>query len=109
MKPRSLLLRVYGEYRDGQWSIICLDFNLAAQADTLDAADSLLKDQIVSYLDDALVGADAKHAGYFLTRRAPFKYFVKYYLHRLRRCLDGKFTTKEVAQREAVPMRVARA
>lgn len=36
MTPSSLFVRVLGDHRDGQWSLLCLDFDLAAQADTLD-------------------------------------------------------------------------
>ena len=32
MKNLPLVLRVYGERSNGQWSLICLDFNLAVQS-----------------------------------------------------------------------------
>ena len=40
MKNLPLVLRVYGERSNGQWSLICLDFNLAVQADTLPQASA---------------------------------------------------------------------
>ncbi|MES2297749.1 MAG: hypothetical protein V4582_11945 [Pseudomonadota bacterium] len=84
MNPASLLLRCYGEKRDGQWSLINLEFSLAAQAETLDEAKAILDSQIKEYLHDALVGEDREHVGVLLRRRAPVKYWLKYWLGRAR-------------------------
>ena len=48
----------------------CIDFTLAAQADTLSEARRKLHDQIVSYVAEAMT-IDSAHAGELLTRRAP--------------------------------------
>lgn len=110
MKSFPLVLRVYGEKRNGQWSLICLDFNLAAQAETLDGAKHSLQSQIVSYLQDALDGGvDADHADYFLHRRAPLKYWVKFYLARLCQPPKGSqpVASGRMAKTQAVPLQVA--
>jgi hypothetical protein len=84
MKAQKLLLRVYGECQDGQWTLLCLDFSLAAQADTIAEAQRLLREQIVHYVEDVTVGPDQEHAAELLRRPAPLKYWVKYYWHCVR-------------------------
>ena len=79
MKPPRLLLRIYGEQTDGQWSLINLEFSLAAQAETFEEAQRILESQIKEYVHDALVGEDRAYARELLTeRRAPAKYWIKY-------------------------------
>jgi hypothetical protein len=85
MNTKPFLLRFYGEKIDGQWSVLCLDISLAAQADTLPEARRLLNAQIESYFRDIFGGAgalDAEHAERLLKRRAPLKYWVKFYVLR---------------------------
>lgn len=79
MEEKRVVVRCYGEKNDGQWTIVCLDFCLAAQADTFNEARVRLDAQIVSYLRDALVGPDRAHARYLLSRRAPASMWAKYY------------------------------
>lgn len=83
MKPNNLILKVYGERRGSQWTLICLDFSLAAQADTLPQAKAILHSQIKEYLTDALEGQDREFAAALLTRRAPIKYFAKWWIGNL--------------------------
>lgn len=82
MKAKSLFLRVYGEKKEGQWSLICLDFNLAAQADTLEEAKAKLHHMVKTYIADAMAedGLDREYAEDFLRRRAPLGFWVKFYL-----------------------------
>lgn len=79
MTPSSLFVRVLGDHRNGQWSLLCLDFDLAAQADTLDEAQARLREQIKEYLHDALEGEDVPFARDLLLRRAPARYWLIYY------------------------------
>jgi len=58
----------------------CLDFDLAAQADTLPEVKSLLEAQIKEYVFDALAGDDKGYADQLLTRRAPWFLWAQYYL-----------------------------
>jgi hypothetical protein len=56
---------------DGQWVVECLDFDLAAQDDTLEGAQRRLLDQVSSYVEEALTMDDGTHAEQLLSRRAP--------------------------------------
>lgn len=91
MKPSRLLLRIYGEQTDGQWSLINLEFSLAAQAETFEEAQRILESQIKEYVHDALVGEDRAYARELLTeRRAPAKYWIKYWFGIARIRLFGR-------------------
>lgn len=71
MKPQQLLLRCYAQQKEGQWQAFCIDFSLAAQADSFAEARHKLEGMIVEYLTDALVGQDRAYAEQLLGRRAP--------------------------------------
>ncbi|MFA5663597.1 hypothetical protein [Castellaniella sp.] len=109
MKTIPWILRVYGERCDNQWSLICLDFNLTVQADSLDEAQTKLLGMTKSYLNEALAadGPDHRYAEHFLRRRAPWGFWVKYYIALVRAHLggtrDGK-CGKRIAKSEAIPM-----
>lgn len=111
MKPDCLLLRVYGEKSEGQWSLINLEFSLAAQADTFEEAKAILESQIREYVNDALTGEDRDHAFVLLHRRAPFKYFVKFWLGKHFPSLLTMFVAgqqgHEQAFEEPMPLRAA--
>ena len=74
----TLFVHVLGEHRGDQWSLLCLEFDLAAQSDTLEDAQARLREQIKSYLHDAMEGEDAPHARELLLRRAPLRYWLLY-------------------------------
>lgn len=80
MKNQQKYIRLYGECRDGQWTLVCLDFSLAAQDESLAVAKSKLQSQIASYVKDA-AAVDATHASALLSRSAPFTYWVKFYFY----------------------------
>lgn len=103
MKAQKLLLRVYGECRDDQWSLICLEFCLAVQADSFTQAQRKLSEQIAHYVADATVGEDQEHAGELLRRPAPAKYWVKYYYHLLRAKLTHPLRTRR-AELRSLPL-----
>ena len=79
MKPNNLILKIYGEHKDNQWSLISLDFSLAAQADTLEEASAILQSQIKEYLIEALNGQDKEFSVSLLRRKAPLKYWVMWW------------------------------
>lgn len=80
MRPNDLLLRCYAErLPDGQWQAFCLDLTLAAQADSWPEVSQKLNAMIFDYVHDALVGKDKDFAHMLLTRRAPLKYWLKFY------------------------------
>jgi len=84
MKIKQLLLRCYAEREaNGQWFAICLDLNIAAQASSQQEVKEKLHAQISRYVRDALT-VDAQYAEGLLERRAPFGFFLRYYMLRLR-------------------------
>ena len=82
MKPNQLVLRCYAEHRDGTWQALCLDFTLAAQGDSPEGVIEKLEAQICEYVEDALVGIDKDHSKELIKRKAPPKYWAKYYYYR---------------------------
>jgi len=105
MHPQQRLVRCYAKRDNGLWVAFCLDFTLAAQADTLDDAKHKLDQQIRDYVHDALVGADRTHASALLARRAPLSFWLEYWLIRAQFALkqwfppgrqDRAFTFNEV-------------
>lgn len=82
MKSLPLFLRVYGERTNGVWSLICLEFNLAVQAESLNEAKQKLRSMVKTYITDALSedGPDRAFASTFLRRRAPTIFWLKYYV-----------------------------
>lgn len=109
MKTLPLFLRVYGERSDGVWSLICLDFNLAVQAESLQEAKLKLQQMAKSYIADALAedGSDHEFAVSFLRRKAPVEFWVKYYwysfLAKIRGNSDGD-GIDHVADSAPIPM-----
>ena len=79
MKPKQKYLHLYGELHDGQWTMMCLDFTLAVQSDSLQDAQQKIHEQIDIYIKDALVGQDKDYTAMFLNRSAPAKYWIKFY------------------------------
>lgn len=79
-KSTTKVVRCFAERSEGQWTAVCIDFALAAQADTVEEAINGLHMQIESYLHDACEGDDIAHRDELLSRRAPFSMYVHYYL-----------------------------
>lgn len=104
MKTTTLFLKTYGEKSEGQWSLINLDFSLAAQAETLEDAKSILESQIKEYIADALQGQDRAHAKGLLSRRAPAKYWIKWWIGSIRARLIGHSNSRQEAFCEPLPL-----
>ena len=81
MKINTLILRCYAKHNEGQWIAFCLDFDLAAQADTFEQAKTKLESMIKEYVFDALVGEDKEYAEQLLFRSAPMFEWLKYYFY----------------------------
>ena len=81
MKPSTLILQCYAKHAAGQWQAFCLNFDLAAQAESFDEAKAKLEAMIKEYVFDALVGEDKAFAPQFLNRKAPLKEWGKYYYY----------------------------
>ena len=76
--PQDLLVRCLALRRNGHWVAMCIDLDLVAQASSAAQARKLLKDQIASYVTEA-VGVDSDHAADLLHRKAPLRYRAMYY------------------------------
>lgn len=87
MRPNQLLLRCFAERKDGAWQAFCLDFDLAAQGESFDEVKAKLESMIAEYVYDALAGDDRDHAEQFLSRRAPFALWARFYLIKVRYAL----------------------
>jgi hypothetical protein len=77
-------LHLIARLTDGQWVVECLDFDLAAQDDTLEAAQRRVLDQASSYVEEALAMDGGAHAEQLLSRRAPLWDWMVFYFMQLR-------------------------
>jgi hypothetical protein len=104
MKPRELLVKCLFERDGDQWLGYCLDFTLVTQADSLPEAHRKLEEQVRSYVSDATVGEDREYAQDLLTRRAPLKYWLKFYAVLAQQALRHRTSRKRQAVCEPLPM-----
>lgn len=104
MKSKDLILKCFAEFDGSSWTAVCLDFTLAAQADTYDEAKSKLEIMIVEYLDDVFTGDDKLYADQLLSRSAPFSLWAKYYWMVIKNKLCHKH---EKLFDEVMPLRIA--
>lgn len=81
-KPQQLILRCYAEQKGNVWQAFCLDFNLAVQGSSSAEVRVKLHSQIREYIYDALVGEDRAYADQLLKRRAPLRFWAKYYFYK---------------------------
>jgi hypothetical protein len=81
MAPKDLILRCYG-YKDkfGKWYGVCLDLNLAAEAESLSELRSKLNNMIESYIAVALNTNDNTSVPDLLSRKAPLFDWLCYYM-----------------------------
>lgn len=77
LRPSDLVLRCMAFQRNGYWVAMCVDLDLAVQADTPLKARHLLSEQIRSYVQDAF-SVDSEHAPYLIARKAPLRYRAMY-------------------------------
>lgn len=108
MRPRELVVRCYAEQTGRQWVAVCLDFSLAAQADSFEEVKAKLEAQMREYVYDALVGEDREHAKYLLTRRSPLRFWLRYWLvvllSKLHNGGNGNDRPKQVRFAESMPL-----
>lgn len=79
MKEKEQVLRCYAERKNQHWEAYCIDLSLAAQGGSAEEAIQKLYDQIQDYVYDAVVGQDRQFAEDLLSRRAPFRYVLRFY------------------------------
>ena len=73
-KPHHFVLRCYG-YKDkrGKWYGVCLDLNLAAEADSLASLKSKLDEMINCYIETVFDTKDQASIPNLLRRKAPLR------------------------------------
>ena len=103
MKPTDLMIKVYGECKEGQWTLVCLDFSLAVQSDDLLDAEKKMSEQIHQYLLDATSGPDVPHAEALLRRRAPLVWWLKFYWH-MGRAWGHHAKRNRIAESQPLPL-----
>ncbi len=101
MNSRDLILRCYVKQEEGAWVAVCLDLNLAAQADSQKEVREKLEAMISTYVNEALT-TDAQYADQLLTRRSPWPEWAKYYCYRT---LDAWHKSPQFAFNEIMPVR----
>ena len=91
-KKLPLQFRCYAKLdkSSGQWSVVCIDLSLAAQADSYQKEKIKLHAMMAEYLEDAFVGQDRKHASMLLSRKAPVGQILYYYFLRIKTRFLGR-------------------
>jgi hypothetical protein len=82
-------LHFVARHVDEQWVVACLDFDLAAQDDTFEAAQQRLVDQVNSYVEEAFTMDGGAYAEQLLNRRAPIGEWVLFHLGRFLHALHA--------------------
>ncbi|AFL74409.1 hypothetical protein [Thiocystis violascens] len=93
IRPTELKVRCYAEREAPRlWVAICLDFDLAAQGETLEKARRVLDAMINDYVEDTWDGEDQPYADALMSRRAPLRYWLRFYWFTWMRRLNRKHT-----------------
>ena len=75
---QSSLLRCYIKQEQDQWIAVCIDLNLATQADSSNEAKQKLEAMIKSYVTEAFT-IYKNYAEQLLSLKAPFSLILEYY------------------------------
>jgi len=76
--PQKQSLRCFSKKDEDQWISVCIDLNLAAQADTQEESRRKLESMIRTYVRDAYT-CHVKYKDQLLNRPAPLSIFLEYY------------------------------
>ena len=98
--PDKLVLRCYGhKIKQDKWFGVCLELNLAAEANSPDELKQKMGDMIASYIETVLDTNDKSSIPALLYRRAPMRNWVFYYFIRIIifiKQFPGNFTFEEI-------------
>ena len=78
MEKKKLFFRGYLRKEGNQWTAVCIDLCLAAQADSCDEADKKMAVMIADYLNEA-TSEDKEYARQLLDRKAPLSQRLTYH------------------------------
>lgn len=91
----KLILRCYGRKIDHKkWYAVCLELNLAVEAESLQEMKEKMGNVIMSYLDTVMETQDKESIPDLLARRAPLSDWLFYYYIRALH-----FTTKKLPKK----------
>lgn len=87
----KLVLRCYGHRTStGKWYGVCLELNIAVEAESSIQLKKKLYEQITSYIDAVLDTDDHDSIPYLFSRKAPIQDWVRYY------CIKGLISIGEL-------------
>ena len=106
ISPDRLILRCYGhKINNSKWFGLCLNFNIAIEADTQEQLKQKMNQVLTSYIETVYDTNDTSSIPELLARRAPLKDWLMYYKIKLAVFINnfsGNFTFKE-----ALPVHLA--
>lgn len=106
IRPDELVLRCYGHrVKAGKWYGVCLDLNIAAEADSSNRLKDKLNDMISGYLETVLDTEDKESVGALLTRRAPLKDWLTYYYIKL--LISTRRLPNDIIFKQFIPFHLA--
>lgn len=106
ISPQYLVLKFYAhQTRDGNWYGVCLNLNLAVEAESVDELKEKFKNVIISYIDTVLDTEDTDSIPDLLTRKAPFIDWLKYYYIKL--LISVKNIPKDIVFKQSIPFHLA--
>ena len=80
LSPSAFVLRCYGHpTKEGRWYGICLELNLATEAESPEVLKHKLKEIIESYINTVINTKDTDSIPLLLSRRAPVRDYLIYY------------------------------
>jgi len=84
IRPDKLILRCYGRrLKKGSYYGVCIDLNLAVEAESQEKLKKKMCDVINSYLETVLDTDDKNSIPQLLYRRAPIQDWLRYYYIRI--------------------------
>ena len=106
IRPEKFVLRCYGyKKRNNRWYGVCIDFNLAVEADSPEELKQKMGEIIYSYIETVIDTDDKASIPNLISRKAPIRDFVIYYVMRLAISLH-KFR-RNIAFKEVIPFHLA--
>lgn len=81
IRPGDLVLKCYGyKFKNGPYTGVCIDLNIAVQADSQDELKKKMNDAIIGYFETVLDTDDKQSIPNLIYRRAPIQDRYSYYL-----------------------------
>jgi hypothetical protein len=106
LTPENLVLRCYGHKQtDGTWYGVCLNLNIAIEANSTDELKQKMADAIVSYIETVYDTEDRASIAELLCRKAPFSDWFVYGVMRI--MFFVKQLSDNITFKETIPIHLA--